>query len=473
MDASALFNVATLLMRGADVVSSYLLTYALHSTVFLVAAWWIVARRRRVWSPAAQHGIWRVALLAGWLTSAAQLAAPWRPLGASLTLPAGARHAVASLQLLQPDAMPRGQTRQARALQARAQETLASHDREVHEREVHEREVRVLMFTVSRTTAAVAVWGAIALALLARLAIARRRLFAVMAARPIPTDAPVVRSLRALITASGAQPTIRLCVSDTLVAPAARSCREIVLPSRVMHDLADAERNGVLAHELAHAIRRDPPWLHLAMCVERVAWFQPLNRVARRQLQLTAEFAADQWAVQLTRQPLSLARALSRVAGWLPAAGAPSPRHAPGLDGSPLVERVRALTTDRHAGADVGAAEGAARAYAPTAVWLSVAIAALLLPGVESAPREGDLGPRTTNLTVLSTDAFEWTESTLSPRLPPPLADPPTGELTHSSVRFVRLRMTESRLLPVRTADSLVRAGATPRLVIVRTRATS
>ena len=38
----------------------------------------------------------------------------------------------------------------------------------------------------------------------------------------------------------------------------------------------------MLAHEIAHLVRRDPQWLVLARAIEMVFFFQPLNRLARR-----------------------------------------------------------------------------------------------------------------------------------------------------------------------------------------------
>src|SRR6185295_4112873 len=50
--------------------------------------------------------------------------------------------------------------------------------------------------------------------------------------------------------------------------------------------------------------------------IEAVFFFQPLNRLARRGLQESAELASDERAVELTDDPLGLARSLAEVAGW-------------------------------------------------------------------------------------------------------------------------------------------------------------
>ncbi len=55
----------------------------------------------------------------------------------------------------------------------------------------------------------------------------------------------------------------------------------------------------------------------IAQLVERVLFFQPLNRLARQRLQETSEYLCDDWSVDQTRRPLVLARCLTEVAGWL------------------------------------------------------------------------------------------------------------------------------------------------------------
>jgi hypothetical protein len=57
----------------------------------------------------------------------------------------------------------------------------------------------------------------------------------------------------------------------------------------------------------------------MALCriIERLFFFQPLNRLARRRLQELAEFQCDQWAVGATGHRVPLARCLTEVASWL------------------------------------------------------------------------------------------------------------------------------------------------------------
>jgi beta-lactamase regulating signal transducer with metallopeptidase domain len=125
---------------------------------------------------------------------------------------------------------------------------------------------------------------------------------------------------------------------------------EVCLPRRALVELDTAEQESMLAHEIAHVVRRDPQWLIAARVIEAVLFVQPLNALARRRMQAVAEFLCDDWAVQRTRQPVMLAKCLAAVAEWVGRA----PRlHAMSAmvesGGSPLVQRVRRILGGGHA----------------------------------------------------------------------------------------------------------------------------
>src|SRR5207245_656861 len=50
-----------------------------------------------------------------------------------------------------------------------------------------------------------------------------------------------------------------------------------------------------------------------------VFFFQPLNRLARRELETTAEYLSDEWAMRKTGSAVSLAKCLATVAEWIQA----------------------------------------------------------------------------------------------------------------------------------------------------------
>src|SRR5205814_2964467 len=113
-----------------------------------------------------------------------------------------------------------------------------------------------------------------------------------------------LRRLFARLRAGLARPVpARLTESEHLCSPIALGAAEVCLPTRAQ-DLDDAALAAVLGHELAHLERRDNLWLMLGAVVEAVLFFQPLNRLARRGLQESAELASDERAVELTDDPV-------------------------------------------------------------------------------------------------------------------------------------------------------------------------
>ncbi|HEX6944225.1 MAG TPA: M56 family metallopeptidase [Gemmatimonadaceae bacterium] len=141
--------------------------------------------------------------------------------------------------------------------------------------------------------------------------------------------------------------TVRLTVSDRLTSPVALGSDEICLPARALSELDPIRMESILAHELAHLVRRDPSWLTAARVIEAIFFFQPLNILARRRMMESAEFASDAWASTRVARPLDLAHCLARVAEWTIAAPRlPVPAMAE-RRGGVLVRRVERLTTGR------------------------------------------------------------------------------------------------------------------------------
>ena len=144
--------------------------------------------------------------------------------------------------------------------------------------------------------------------------------------------------------AAGTLPRVRLSASTRVDVPIAVGVLrpEIVVPERALYQLEPAELESMLAHELAHLVRRDPAWRLITGFMHRVLFLQPLNRVAAVHLESTSEELCDDWAVERTDRPLALARCLTEVAGWVASPlGASVPAMA--RRGSGLGRRVRRL----------------------------------------------------------------------------------------------------------------------------------
>ncbi|HKP63640.1 MAG TPA: M56 family metallopeptidase [Polyangiales bacterium] len=134
---------------------------------------------------------------------------------------------------------------------------------------------------------------------------------------------------------------VTLTQSAAIQVPLVLGRAEICLPAARLHVASLSELDAVLAHELAHLVRRDGVVFPLVGLVQSLCWLQPLNHWIAARFKQSAELACDDCAVELTGDRLALAQALARAATeavgtMLPAMARPRPRSA-------LVERVRRL----------------------------------------------------------------------------------------------------------------------------------
>jgi len=175
-----------------------------------------------------------------------------------------------------------------------------------------------------------------------------------MRRREALVDGPLLGLLRRLLDRAGSRREVALSVAPELAVPMATGVlrAEIVVPSRVAEHLPLAHQETLLAHELAHVLRRDPAWRVVGLVIERLFFFQPLNRFATRGIAQTAEYLCDDWAARSTDRPLDLARCLTEVAGWAAAGDATLAPAAVGGSGprSVLGRRVQRLLQTRRRG---------------------------------------------------------------------------------------------------------------------------
>jgi beta-lactamase regulating signal transducer with metallopeptidase domain len=196
----------------------------------------------------------------------------------------------------------------------------------------------------------IGLWAAGASFLLLRGLVARVRLSLRLRKRERILEGPLLETLEELRERAGLRRRVRLSVSKRVSTALAFGLvrTEICLPRRVATDLSPAELRSMMAHELAHGLRGDPRWLALLHLIESVLFFQPLNRLARRKVQETAELICDDLALRWGGERLALASCLTEVAQWLlrrPAAGLPVAGMAPSR--SSLGRRIERLLDER------------------------------------------------------------------------------------------------------------------------------
>ncbi len=119
--------------------------------------------------------------------------------------------------------------------------------------------------------------------------------------------------------------------------------RDVVLLSDgLLERLSAAEREAVVAHELGHLRELDGRYLTFFRTLSRMARWDPILAVLANRLTEREEFRADADAVEMTRRPRALARALYKAS----ADGGPRIGPASGLLGTGG-RRGRQQTTER------------------------------------------------------------------------------------------------------------------------------
>jgi beta-lactamase regulating signal transducer with metallopeptidase domain len=341
----------SLVARGADLAAAWLLTYAVHSTVILLIAW--AATSVPNVTDTVREVIWKFALVGGLVTASVQTAVAREPLGGQWKL---------SSRM----SAPAGPVR----IAVRA-EAAAAERRFVYARPSGTRWSAALVIVWLTTSGAALLW----------LSTRHSRTLRTLGDRTSLDDTNVRASLDALLVRAGVSKPITLTCSGSIASPVALSGNEICLPRQALIELTPNEQEGMLAHEVAHLVRRDPQWLVVARVIETLLFMQPLNRLARHKLQEVAEFLCDDWAVSRVREPVTLAKCLAAVAEWV--GRAPRVR-VPRLEpmsamveasGSPLVRRVGRILGARQA------------SHARTPRFAFAASACVLLAFIAIAPR--------------------------------------------------------------------------------------
>lgn len=322
------------------------ITYVVHSSLF-AAAVWIACRFIR--SASARETLWKISLIAPLLTATLELTMPLRSVipqatPARITLPAD------PVLVAPPANVEVQRTQTAPPLRA----------------------------SVDPRKIAIGFWIAGAALLLLRL-LAGRLLFL----RALRDRVELVREhdrLARLRAAMSCRPLVRLTESAAVGSPIALSQFisgwEIVVPRATFARFSDEQKETILAHELAHLVRRDPLWLLGGELVKALLFIQPLNWLAQKKMKECAEFLCDDIAVRQTSNPRALAETLAELATSV----APAPRAVAAMaeGGSNLMARVTRVLTMQH--------ERPLRLATRVAIaTIAVAVLAAFAPGMEKS----------------------------------------------------------------------------------------
>ena len=281
-------------------MSTWLLTYAVHSTVLLGAVWLVL--RFSPASPVARAVVWKAAMLGGLVTATIQTSFDIRPAGTIVLDVAASDEGGVN----PPSRIAPAGAAEPAAFQQEATGEIPAYDPAPRQPAV--------------SAATMLTLGWLVLALLLVLWYAGRHLVLIgrLGDRRAVTDPDWTAMLATLHSEAGLQRQVRLTASQAITSPVALGSSEICLPLAALDELELTQRRAMLAHELAHLVRRDPQWLVLACVIERLFFFQPLNRLARRGIQESAEYLADEWAARRSGG-VPLARCLVKVAEWIEA----------------------------------------------------------------------------------------------------------------------------------------------------------
>jgi beta-lactamase regulating signal transducer with metallopeptidase domain len=169
----------------------------------------------------------------------------------------------------------------------------------------------------------------------------RRRLAATISG----ADGPARVALDQILASRRIRRPVRVLYGRSVRSPAACGWWRwrIVLPAGLDHEMPSDELRALLAHELAHLVRRDTVWLWWSHALCILLPVQPLNLVARRRWEEAAEYLCDAWAVEADVRPLTMAKCLTRVADRYVGNAAPMGLTAVGSQ-STLSRRIERLT---------------------------------------------------------------------------------------------------------------------------------
>jgi beta-lactamase regulating signal transducer with metallopeptidase domain len=429
-------------------ILSWVFTYAIHSTALIVSVWLVCKLVPRL-SLGAQESLWKLALGGALLTSTVQLgtgiAPPWGHFG----MPSALQTDVQASAPVAPSVLA------PTVIRHRAGELTITATREPVA-------LAAVASTQPRTPTA---WPWVLLALvvlgssfgLARIGISAWRLRRQLATRRDVIEDPLLETWLALCNKAELTKRVRLSASTALPSPVALVRREVCIPERAIEGLSPRQQESMLAHELAHVLRRDPAWLVASAVIEAVFFFQPLHHLVRRRIEELAEYQCDDWAARHSGTGVHLAKCLAEVAAWV--------EHQPSVPlvanmasaRSPIVRRItRLLDERRRQVAELAPAwrVGAGVSLLATIGWLAPGVTPAANAGTAPAPIASNAsGPTTITVEDVLADGrndrarvrIAGPDQTVqlevaAPRPlapPPPLPPPPPAPPAHDDHLYI------------------------------------
>ena len=202
-------------------------------------------------------------------------------------------------------------------------------------------DVRVETPRSGLAAASVAIWIAGSALLLSLVIVRVVRFRRLLVASP-PVDATVREEATRVARRIGVSVCPRIRLIPGRVPPMIWSCLgrcNLLLPAGLIGALGVAERETLLAHELAHVRRRDPWVRHVEILATVLFWWHPVVWWARRNLRLNEERSCDALVLEaLPRQTRAYAHGLIKTLDFLSAREPTVPAVATGAVGTRQLE---------------------------------------------------------------------------------------------------------------------------------------
>jgi beta-lactamase regulating signal transducer with metallopeptidase domain len=254
----------------------WLLTYLLHSSVLLACAA-LLDWRRRLTARGMSSPLWRIALFGGFI---------------SATLQPALQDLFTDFQYTAALASPRGFS--ADPFAAMVLPPLHAD-------------------AIDLAPLLVPVWLGIACSSIAYLFVRLGRVMREIGRMPVVSSPALERNAYQLAVRARI-PTPQLRIGTHLPAPFVAPGRVICIPAWMLEQYELPRLTAALAHEMQHLRRHDNEWRIASRIAAVAGWLQPLNRLAIRRLDESAELACDAWAATATGLRRELACSLEDCA---------------------------------------------------------------------------------------------------------------------------------------------------------------